>query len=37
MPTLDTKLKIALMGVATKLLTAQATKFQSMLLKLKDD
>ena len=37
MPTLDTKLKIALMGVATKLLTAQATKFQSMLLKMKDE
>jgi hypothetical protein len=37
MPTIDTKLKIALMGVATKLLTAQATKFQSMLLKMKDE
>jgi hypothetical protein len=37
MPTIDTKLKTALMGVATKLLVAQSTKFQSMLLKLKDD
>ena len=37
MPTIDTKLKTALMGVATKLLTAQATKFQSMLLKMKDE
>lgn len=37
MPTIDTKLKTALMGVATKLLVAQSTKFQSMLLKIKDD
>jgi len=37
MPTIDTKLKTALMGVATKLLVAQSTKFQSMLLKLKND
>lgn len=37
MPTIDTKLKIALINVAIKLLSAQATKFQSMLLKMKDD
>ncbi len=37
MPTIDTKLKTALINVAIKLLSAQATKFQSMLLKMKDD
>jgi len=37
MPTIDTKLKTALINVAIKLLTAQANKFQSMLLKMKDD
>jgi hypothetical protein len=37
MPAIDTKLKKFLITIATKLLVAQSTKFQSMLLKMKDD
>jgi hypothetical protein len=37
MPAIDTKLKIIFIKIATKLLVAQSTKFQSMLLKIKDD
>jgi hypothetical protein len=37
MPAIDTKLKTIFITIATKLLVAQSTKFQSMLLKMKDD
>jgi hypothetical protein len=37
MPAIDNKLKTIFITIATKLLIAQSTKFQSMLLKMKDD
>lgn len=37
MSAIDTKLKTIFITIATKLLVAQSTKFQSMLLKMKDD
>ena len=37
MPAIDNKLKTIFITIATKLLVAQSTKFQSMLLKMKDD
>jgi hypothetical protein len=37
MPAIDNKLKTIFITIATKLLVAQSTKFQSMLLKIKDD
>ena len=37
MPKIDYKIKVAIINLATNLLKAQANKFQSMLLKLKDE